>query len=192
MYKVFESTFEIIFSEKKIGNNFIQIFRSEDIEDVYTSNYKTFLVVDPKPYEALIKWYQNHIFINAAGGIVKKDELFLWIFRNNNWDFPKGKIENNESYKNAAIREVKEECGLDDYIEVLNPLHKTFHVYSIGQKKYLKLTHWFLMNYTGNAVLSPQYEEGITKVVWVNYSESCEHAKMSFKSIHDLWIRSKI
>ena len=49
--------------------------------------------------------------IVAAGGLVKKEESYLWIYRNNKWDLPKGKVEKNESVKSAAIREVVEECG---------------------------------------------------------------------------------
>ncbi len=33
-------------------------------------------------------------------------------YRSKYWDFPKGKVEENETYKEAALREVKEETGL--------------------------------------------------------------------------------
>lgn len=31
----------------------------------------------------------------------------------NNWGFPKGHLENDETFKQAAIREIKEEVGID-------------------------------------------------------------------------------
>jgi len=55
----------------------------------------------------------------SAGAVIFKKEgediLFLVIYsrRNNIWGFPKGHIESGESEKDAAIREIKEETGLD-------------------------------------------------------------------------------
>ena len=46
--------------------------------------------------------------IEAAGGLIKKENKFLFIYRNGNWDLPKGKIENSETPDDAAIREVRE------------------------------------------------------------------------------------
>ena len=51
--------------------------------------------------------------IPAAGGVVIRNEKILFIFRNGKWDLPKGKIDNGETAKEAAIREVAEECGID-------------------------------------------------------------------------------
>lgn len=34
----------------------------------------------------------------------------------NNWGFPKGHLENDESFKDAALREIKEEVGIDAQI----------------------------------------------------------------------------
>ncbi|MDP2921804.1 MAG: NUDIX domain-containing protein [Candidatus Omnitrophota bacterium] len=56
----------------------------------------------------------------SAGAVIFKKEggqiLFLVIYsrRNNIWGFPKGHIESGESEKDAAIREIKEETGLDN------------------------------------------------------------------------------
>ena len=55
----------------------------------------------------------------SAGAIIFKKEgagiLFLVIYsaRNKIWGFPKGHIEAGESEKEAAIREIKEEAGLE-------------------------------------------------------------------------------
>lgn len=57
--------------------------------------------------------------INKAGAIVTRNinaELeVLLLFRalEQDWTFPKGHIEPNETAENAAIREVKEETGLE-------------------------------------------------------------------------------
>lgn len=56
---------------------------------------------------------------NRSAGIVvvrkENNNLFLLMMRAYNyWDFPKGKIEIGERVIEAAIRETKEEAGIDD------------------------------------------------------------------------------
>ena len=104
--------------------------------------------------------------IEAAGGLVKnEDEKFLFIKRNGKWDLPKGKLEPKETKKNAAVREVEEECGIQ--IKKLGKkLLKTYHVYEIKGKTVLKISHWYAMEAKGNQKLVPQAEEGITEVKW--------------------------
>lgn len=55
------------------------------------------------------------IILNAAGGIVTKDEKILLQHRTDNhqWGLVGGLLELDESYLQAAIREIKEETGLD-------------------------------------------------------------------------------
>lgn len=54
----------------------------------------------------------------SAGAIVytKADGKIKYLILkdfHNNWGFPKGHLENNETEEQAAIREIKEEVGLD-------------------------------------------------------------------------------
>ena len=53
--------------------------------------------------------------IIAAGGLVlnEKNEL-LMIFRRGFWDLPKGKVDEGETLEQCAVREVKEETGLQN------------------------------------------------------------------------------
>jgi hypothetical protein len=49
----------------------------------------------------------------AGGGKVYNDKgEILFIYRNDKWDLPKGKIEGVESIEETAIREVMEETGV--------------------------------------------------------------------------------
>ncbi len=109
--------------------------------------------------------------VEAAGGLVKhKDEKILFIYRNNKWDLPKGKIEKKEILITAAIREVQEETGVGDlFIKKALPI--TYHVYNANGKYKIKKTHWFLMetNFTGRLV--PQIEENIQLAVWKTKAE---------------------
>ena len=57
--------------------------------------------------------------INVVAGIIKKDNLYLVTQRNRDkymglkWEFPGGKVEANETLKEALIREIHEELNID-------------------------------------------------------------------------------
>jgi hypothetical protein len=106
-------------------------------------------------------------FIKAAGGLVKNaNGEYLFIFRNKRWDLPKGKVEKGEKMKEAALREVEEECGVTIF-KNKNKLCRTFHVYEMNNGVVLKKTNWYNMTVKGSPKLIPQKEEGITKAVWL-------------------------
>jgi 8-oxo-dGTP diphosphatase len=52
--------------------------------------------------------------VRAAGGIVVRDGKVLLVHRAkyDDWTFPKGKLEDGETWEQAAVREVEEESGL--------------------------------------------------------------------------------
>ena len=52
--------------------------------------------------------------LRAAGGLVVRDGRVLIVHRPkyDDWAFPKGKLEEGETWEDAALREVEEETGL--------------------------------------------------------------------------------
>jgi 8-oxo-dGTP diphosphatase len=60
--------------------------------------------------------------LRAAGGLVERDGRVLVVHRPkyDDWAFPKGKLEDGESWEDAAVREVEEEtalrCELGEYV----------------------------------------------------------------------------
>lgn len=155
---------------KDLMNYQLVELKSFDFEDFYQALAKnpTFLFVllsdDPR---ATFKAIKDEIrVIEAAGGLVKnKDGKYLFIYRNGRWDLPKGKLEPKEKTREAAVREVEEECGLK--VKKLNEkIAKTYHVYEIKGKPVLKISHWYAMEAKSNQKLVPQTEEGITEVKW--------------------------
>ena len=107
--------------------------------------------------------------IEAAGGLVRNFETnhYLFIFRNKKWDLPKGRINKNEAIKNAAIREVQEETGVEN-LSIIKTLNTTYHIFKKNRKYRLKKTFWYLMetDYTGE--LTPETKEGIEKANWID------------------------
>ncbi len=135
-----------------------------------------------KPYKLICyELVEYFTLIEAAGGIVCWEEQVLWIKRNGKWDLPKGKIEQNESKKKAALREVSEECGIRATLK--NKIGKTWHAYRLGEEFVLKCTHWYDMESAENQNLIAQTEEGITEVAWFSLTESEKIARESYASI---------
>ncbi len=109
--------------------------------------------------------------ITAAGGAVYKkingSVQLLLIYRNGVWDLPKGKLEENESVRECAAREVAEEVGVSQLPEIESKLTDTIHYYTINGTGVKKITHWYVMQFRDfESEFSPQEEEGITKVEW--------------------------
>ena len=108
--------------------------------------------------------------IIAAGGLIlnEKNQL-LMIFRRGKWDLPKGKLDEGESVEECALREVKEETGLQN-VERGDFLGLTFHEYfnTHTNEDVIKETHWYKMNATADQPLIPQTEEDIEVIEWVD------------------------
>ena len=131
--------------------------------------------------------FSSHFhLIEAAGGLVKNEQKeWLFIFRNGTWDLPKGKWEEGETIKECAVREVAEECGIEEP-KIVSPLSPTYHTYKLNGQHILKKTHWFAMKSEDDSELIPQTEEGITDVKWVAISEAEKLARDSFGSIKEV------
>lgn len=127
-----------------------------------------------------------YAWIEAAGGLVKnQNNEWLVIHRNGTWDLPKGKLETNEDIEHCAVREVAEECGISEP-QIFAPIHPTYHTYILNGQRILKKTHWYLMRSADASELTPQTEEGITDVRWVNENGLLAMTKDSFGSIQDV------
>ena len=126
--------------------------------------------------------------LEAAGGLVKnKEGKFLLIYRRGKWDLPKGKLDKGESKESAALREVEEECGIQD-LRIESPLLSTYHTYTFKKGIALKKTSWYEMYYEGNSELIPQKEEDITEVKWVSAAQLAPYLDQSYSLIRDVFV----
>jgi 8-oxo-(d)GTP phosphatase len=133
--------------------------------------------------ELKILFFESFKKITAAGGLVINEEgEILFIFRNDKWDLPKGKLESEELIDIAAIREVEEETGID-VTRIVNKIIVTYHTYVQNKEKILKENHWYLMNAEKNQLLVPQIEENITLVEWIPISKLDKIYSNSYSSI---------
>ncbi|MDD2563382.1 MAG: NUDIX domain-containing protein [Salinivirgaceae bacterium] len=128
------------------------------------------------------EFQENFTPIDAAGGIVYNElgELMV-IERLNKWDLPKGKIEMGENPKEAAIREVEEECGIKD-LTIESYCGSTYHVYTLNFQIVLKRTYWYRMS-VKKKKLTPQESEGITNAFWIKETEHPKLIENTYRSI---------
>ena len=143
---------------------------------------RLYIICNPK--KALSQLKERYKYVKAAGGLVSnnKDEL-LMIYRRGKWDLPKGKLEPDETSKEAALREVAEECGLNEGLCLKKLLSHTYHTYHENGINILKRTSWFRMKYTGTENPVPQTEEDIKEVLWVGRENLDSLIKESYASL---------
>lgn len=125
--------------------------------------------------------------VNAGGGLVSNRRGdYLLISRNGLWDLPKGHQEPGEDIGTCALREVREETGVDK-LELRDLICITDHCYIRGGRWHLKHTWWFDMLYTDPTDLTPQREEDISKAAWVAKSSLPPFLTNTFPSIQEVF-----
>ena len=141
----------------------ISALKSKKIKGIYLYHSK-----EDKLWKHMLKIFS---LVEAAGGLVEhQNGKVLFIYRNNKWDLPKGKIEKKEILIDGAVREVMEETGVRDLI-VKKSLNNTFHLFSKNGSYKLKKTYWYLMTTSYEGILEPQLEEGIVMAEWKTKKE---------------------
>jgi ADP-ribose pyrophosphatase YjhB (NUDIX family) len=131
----------------------------------------------------LVKTYLQNKFkvVKAAGGLVRKKDKCLMIYRMKKWDLPKGKKEKKEKYKETAVREVAEECNIS--VKIGKKICTTWHTYTMNKRSMLKKTRWYVMDIIDDAKMKPATEEDIEELRWMNPKEVYHALQHSYKSI---------
>jgi len=83
------------------------------------------------------------------------------------WALPKGHLEPEETPEQAAVREVKEETGLD--ATVVAPLGVIDYWFVFQGKRIHKHVHHFVLQYLGGELCDDDIE--VTEVAWVPVDE---------------------
>lgn len=123
----------------------------------------------------------------SAGGVVYRLEnnqpMFLLIRDSyKNWGFPKGHIEQDEPASEAALREVREETGLEDVV-MEGPIDTIDWFFRFRGQLVHKVCHFFLMH-TESQDTTPQRAEGITACRWLSFPEA--RALLSYANAREI------
>lgn len=133
-------------------------------------------------YEGVKKFLREKFkIVKAAGGLVKKKDRYLMIYRMKKWDLPKGKKENGEKYRQTAEREVEEECNIA--VKVGKKICTTWHTYTMNRNSMIKKTRWYLMDLVDDSNMKPSYEEDIEELRWMTEKEMYHALENSYKSV---------
>jgi len=102
------------------------------------------------------------IFRKVNGGF----EVAL-VSRRNIWCLPKGLIEANETADEAALREVKEETGLNgEIIGKIGEINYSF----FRNRRYFKTVHFYLLKFVGGSIEA--HDSEMDKVKWFPISDA--------------------
>ncbi|MBD0830650.1 NUDIX hydrolase [Aestuariibaculum sediminum] len=192
MYKVFVGDKPIILTTKiEEETNFKNYLLDtvnirKVIRELNTTDLQEVRLIHKNEDKLLKKFLKKLPNVVAGGGKVFNDEnQVLFIYRNDKWDLPKGKVEGAETIERTAIREVSEETGVAG-LKIVKPLETTYHIFKRNGRYKIKITYWFEMQTSFKGNLYAQEEEGITEVAWLNTQEIEEALQNSYANIQSL------
>lgn len=107
--------------------------------------------------------------VRAAGGIVERNGAVLLVHRPkyDDWTFPKGKANEDETDEECALREVHEETGLRCELE--HELTTTHYVDARGRPKRVR---WWTMREVGDDGFTPNEE--VDELRWLERDAAVE------------------
>ena len=193
MYKVFVNESPLILTNERQDNSNGNLFTLDGdsilmaIDSLAKGRLKEAYVYHPDE-EKMLDVFMHKIPVVVAGGgfVTNAKGKVLFIYRNDKWDLPKGKVDKGESIEKAAIREVEEETGVKGLI-IDKFLQTTYHVFRRNGEYRLKQVHWFAMSTTYDGKLVGQKDEGIMKVKWKGRKKIKKALKNSYHNIKILF-----
>ena len=110
----------------------------------------------------------------SAGAILFRDtrgerEYLLLKSRPGDWEFPKGGVEGEEELQQTAIREVKEEAGIEDFRLIDGFREEYDYVFEAGGNTIHKTVHLFIArSFEASAELSTEHRD----LQWRDYEQA--------------------
>lgn len=123
----------------------------------------------------------------SAGGIIFNNQnqvLLTQHSSNHYWGFPKGHPKTGESMKEAALREVKEEAGIE--AEIIEKVGDTKYIFTMEGEKIFKMVTLYMMKYLSGDIKNHDWE--VEKAEWFTPEEALE--KLNFKDEKELLKRA--
>ena len=122
----------------------------------------------------------------SAGGVAfrrKDSELEIAIVSVKpklRWQLPKGIVDPGETPQVAAVREVREEAGVEtDLIKLIETIEYWYRSVKYGKPvRYHKFVHFYLLKYRSGEVTNHDHE--VEEARWVSFDEALE--MLDFKS----------
>lgn len=116
----------------------------------------------------------------SAGGVAFRkqdgriDVALISVGEENRWQLPKGLVDKGESTEDAALREVREEAGIET--EIMTRIDKVEYWYfwkENGQRiRYHKFVYFYLLRYKAGDVRDHDHE--VNDARWVDIDDAIE------------------
>lgn len=184
-----EITLDDVLEDKSIVVNYTGI--KKDLMDYITIPEQYLrsekLIIHYSDFDKLKSDFKSfYMEIEAGGGLVRNEfGEYLFIYRRGSWDLPKGKIELNETKKEATLREISEETGIKK-MKIVDKLITTRHTYRTNTgKRIIKKSHWYLID-SVKQPLVPQKSEDIEKAVWMTMENFLSKKRKVYPNILDV------
>ncbi|MCM1090469.1 MAG: NUDIX hydrolase [Muribaculum sp.] len=110
----------------------------------------------------------------SCGGVVIFRGKILLLYKNyrnkyEGWVLPKGTVEQGEEYTETALREVREESGVE--ASIVKYVGKSEYSFTVPEDTVEKEVHWYLMS-TDSYYSKPQKEEFFVDSGYYKYHEA--------------------
>jgi len=126
----------------------------------------------------------------AAGGVVARagaegpEVVLAGRHSDATWVFPKGTPSEGESLQETALREVREETGLE--VRVVRPLGTIEYTFAAVGERVHKSVHFFLMEAVGGD--TARHDREYDEIRWVGAAEA--RTLLSFETYRDVLARA--
>jgi 8-oxo-dGTP pyrophosphatase MutT (NUDIX family) len=132
----------------------------------------------------------------SAGGVAFRhtkergiEVALIAVGESRRWQLPKGTIERDESPEAAALREVREEAGVET--ELVEPIEEIEYWYvgdSRGRRaRFHKKVHFYLMRYLAGDVAD--HDQEVQESRWFEIDEAIE--RLAFKNEQNVVVAAK-
>jgi 8-oxo-dGTP pyrophosphatase MutT (NUDIX family) len=126
----------------------------------------------------------------SAGGVAYRksrghtEVAIIRVAPEDRWQLPKGIVDKGESPEEAALREVREEAGID--AEIVTRIETIEYWYFSGKGgdrvRFHKFVHFFLMKYISGS--TDDHDHEVEEARWVRIEEAID--MLAFKSERDV------
>jgi 8-oxo-dGTP diphosphatase len=116
----------------------------------------------------------------SAGGVAfrqvgKKNEIVLIsVGEEKRWQLPKGLVGKGEDAEAAALREVREEGGVDaELLDLIDQIEYWYYSSSRGKRiRFHKFVHFYLMRYLSGDV--DDHDDEVNEAAWFEFNKAVE------------------
>ena len=143
---------------------------------------------DPRPVRQLEQISAGGVVFREAGQGI--EIAIVQIVPEMRWQLPKGLIDPGETIEAAALREVREESGIE--AELLAPIDTIEYWFSAERggerRRYHKFVHFFLMQFKAGDV--GDHDDEVAESRWVTIDEALH--LLEFKSERDVVMKAGV